>query len=180
MLKTKTRFRKCRYCKEKTVPYGAMQPFCFENDCIREHNRVTKEKKIRKDKQTLKDQDKGYLTKKAQEAFNKYIRTRDKANPCISCDHTGKRQRHAGHYRPVGRNKQHRFNEMNCHSQCSICNEKLSGNLIPYRVKLISIYGLEKVEALECDNSVRSYDLEELREIIETYKNKFAEISEKP
>ena len=179
MLKTKTRFRKCRYCKESTVPYGAMQPFCFENECIREHNRVTKEKKIRKDKQNLKELDKSYLTKIAQIAFNKYIRARDKGNPCISCDHTGKRQRHAGHYRPVGRNKQHRFNEMNCNSQCSICNEKLSGNLIPYRVKLIALYGLGRVEAMECDNSTKSYSVDELKEVTEIYRKKFKEISEK-
>ena len=159
------------------MPYGAMQPFCFKNECITEHNRVTKEKKIRKDKAEHKALDKGHLTKIAQTAFNKYIRARDKGNGCITCGNK-KRQMHAGHYRPVGRNARLRFNPMNCHSQCSICNNHLSGNLTPYREAMIKKYGILEVVQLESDNQPYKFTLDELNEIIETYRKKFIEISE--
>ena len=173
----KTRFRTCPHCREKFRPFNTFQTFCFKNDCILEHNRVTKAKKIRKDKQAHKALDKGHLTKIAQTAFNKYIRERDKDNGCITCGNKT-RQMHAGHYRPVGRNARLRFNELNCHIQCSQCNNHLSGNLTPYREAMIRLYTLPVVEELENDNDPYKFDLDELKEITETYRKKFKEIEE--
>ena len=139
--------------------------------------RVKVKREIRAAKKEFRDNDKPTLMKVAQQTFNKYIRLRDKDKPCITCGHTGNRQRHASHYRPVGRNAKHRFNEMNVHSACSICNTHLSGNLVPYREYLISEYGEKVVTDLESDNEAHSYTVDELKEIINTYKQKIKDIA---
>ena len=144
--------------------------------CAIDYAKEKEAKRIQKDKRkaikTFKDGDVPHLTKVAQQVFNKYIRKRDEHLPCISCTHNGNRQRHASHFRPTGRNHQLRFNEDNCHSSCSICNQHLSGNLIPYRVALIEKIGIDRVEALESNNTPKSYSVDELQTIIETYKQK--------
>lgn len=175
----KPRARKCLSCREYFKPKEQGITTC-STECAILHSKsnFTKQKvrEKRKAKKELHDNDRSALTKKAQGVFNKYIRLRDKAEPCISCGHTGRRQRHAGHFRPVGRNHQLRFNEDNCHSQCSICNNHLSGNLVPYREALITKIGEDKVIALEEDNETKSYSVQELREIIETYNQKIKEM----
>jgi len=124
-----------------------------------------------KEKKELYGNDKTQLAKKAQDAFNKYIRIRDKAKGCISCGNTT-RQMHAGHYRPVNRNYNLRFDEDNCHAQCTICNNYLSGNLVKYRENLIIKIGKTAVLALEEDNTTKKYSVQELQGIIEKYKEK--------
>lgn len=169
----------CKQCKEIFTPERSFQPCCgylcaidYAKAKIKEKQRVEHTKA----KADHKNNDKSHLTKICQTTFNKYIRLRDQHLPCISCGHNGRRQRHASHFRPVGRNKQHRFNEDNCHASCSICNSHLSGNLIPYREALILKIGLEKVEILENDNVTKKYSLEELREITDIFKQKIKEL----
>lgn len=88
------------------------------------------------------------LVQKLQTIFNKYIRLRDKNDPCISCGEAN-RTFHAGHYVAVGAKYGLRFNEDNVHKQCSRCNTFLHGNLINYRKNLIKKIGVDRVEALE-------------------------------
>lgn len=160
------------------TPDRTFQPVCSFK-CAISHAKAKTKVNATKDKRkaikAFKSSDKAHLTKIAQMTFNKYIRLRD-GNICITCGNTT-RQIHAGHYRPVGRNHKLRFNEMNCHSQCSICNNHLSGNLVPYREAMISIYGLIAVELLEADNAPYKYSVDELKEIIETYKKKLKEFT---
>ena len=169
--------RKCKAsdCEEMFEPRN-MQHQTHHYLCAMAYTKELKERRMAQDKRKavkeFKQSDKSELKKVAQQTFNKYIRLRDKDLPCISCDHDGKRQRHASHFRPVGRNSQHRYNEDNCHSACSICNSHLSGNLLPYRIALIEKIGIERVDALESDNSTKSYSVDELKEIIDTYKSK--------
>lgn len=175
----KPRSRKCLTCREWFKPKEDGITTC-STDCaiLYGQSNFTKQKvrEKRKAKQEYNQNDKPTLTKKAQQSFNKYIRLRDKAEPCISCGHTGRRQRHAGHFRPVGRNHQLRFNENNCHSQCSICNNHLSGNLIPYREALILKIGEDSVIELEEDNETKSYTCAELRDIIVKYNIKIKDM----
>jgi len=94
----------------------------------------------------------GKLQKKlAQIEFNRWIRWRDRKKGCVSCDKDKDwwGQWQAGHYKTVGARCDLRFNEDNCHKQCSKCNNHLSANLIPYRVELIERIGLPRVEALD-------------------------------
>jgi hypothetical protein len=124
----------------------------------------------------LKESKLSYWIPKAQFWFNKYIRMRDVNNPCISCNgwHTG--QYHAGHYRSVGSAPHLRFNELNCHRQCSVCNNHLSGNLIKYRVGLVEKIGTEKVEQLENDNTAKHYTIDDVKKLEAYYKAKCKEL----
>jgi len=192
----------CAYskCDNTFIPHNMWHKTCnwkcaidYQKETVAKH----KLKENRKALKEFKDGDIPHLTKTAQQAFNKYIRKRDEDLPCISCKHKDGfvliyneedeleyvpsnkatyRQRHAGHFRPVGRNHQMRFNENNAHSQCSICNNHLSGNLVPYREALIIKIGLDRTEALENDNTTKSYTVEELTDIIATYKQKYKDL----
>lgn len=164
--------KKCRYCKEHFTPFNSLQPFCFNTECIQEHNKVTREKKARKVKKEFKESDKSTLLKLAQTVVNKYIRLRDLNKPCISCEHIGERQIHAGHYRPMGNNQQLRFYTLNIFAQCSICNNYLSGNLANYRINLIKKLGLEKVELIEANQERGNYTVEYLQRLIKVFRKK--------
>jgi len=124
------------------------------------------EKAERKEK--LKDR-KWYL-KKAQQVFNKWIRNRDENESCISCTTRTAKQWDAGHYRTTAAAGQLRFNEDGCNKQCIPCNHHKSGNVGEYRIGLIQKIGLERVEALENNNEVKKWTIDELKEIIEKYK----------
>jgi len=115
------------------------------------------------------------LLKKAQTAFNAYIRARDAGKTCISCDtQLGSEPNtfDAGHYRSVGSAPHMRFVEDNCHGQCKHCNNWLSGNHVQYRKRLLERIGLEELEKLEADTTVRKYSKEELIQIAKTYREK--------
>jgi len=164
--------KKCRYCKDTFTPFNSLQPFCFKTECIQEHNKVTREKKARKVKKEFKESDKSTLLKLAQTVANKYIRLRDLNKPCISCEHIGERQIHAGHYRPMGNNQQLRFYTLNIFAQCSICNNYLSGNLANYRINLIKKLGLEKIEKIEANQERGNYTVEYLQRLIKVFRKK--------
>lgn len=166
----KRRQRKCKECRVWYTPTEDDQEVC-DALCAVAYAPKKMAKRKRKGIREFRAGDKAELTRDAQKHFNKYIRLRDKALPCISCGHTGNRQRHAGHYRPVGRNSRLRFNPLNCHSQCSICNNHLSGNLVLYREALILKIGLEPVIELEETNDPKKYTVEELKAVIKTAKD---------
>lgn len=134
-------------------------------------------KQIKRDLKEFKANDKSVLTPKAQQAFNAYIRERDRHLPCISCNRHHSGQYHAGHYKTVGARKDLRFNEDNCHKQCSVCNNHLSGNLAEYTINLIKKIGQDRFDKLE-KVEIKSYSVEELKEIIKTYKDKLKQLKE--
>ena len=165
--------KKCRYCKELFSPYNSLQPFCFKDSCIKEHNQKTREKKANKVKKDFKDNNKSELLKLAQMLVNKYVRIRDMNNSCISCGYIGNgRKWNGGHFRPAGNNQQLRFYTLNIFKQCEQCNSYKSGNLIPYRENLISKLGLEFVEKLECDQERGNYSVEYLQRLIKVFRKK--------
>ena len=111
------------------------------------------------------------LKKKAQNVFNAWIRKRDDGLPCISCG-SGQPE-HAGHYFSAGHNSKLRFDERNVAGQCIRCNYFLHGNQIGYRKGLIKRIGIEAVEQLESEASVKGaykWDRYSLIAIIEKYK----------
>jgi hypothetical protein len=112
--------------------------------------------------------------KEAQAAVNAYVRLRDANDPCISCDRpaTWDGQWHASHFRAVGSNPGWRFNLLNIHRSCSICNAWLSGNIGGYRPRLIEKIGLERVEMLEQESQVRKYDIEYLKRLKRIFREK--------
>ncbi|MEW5507091.1 recombination protein NinG [Pseudomonas antarctica] len=136
-----------------------------------------REIKVRKEK--LKSR--GEHMREAQQAFNEYVRTRDQAagHLCISSgkplDWSGNAV-DAGHYRSVGSAPHLRFDERNCHAQSKQDNRFLSGNAVDYRIGLIARIGQEAVDALEADQSVRKYTVEQIKGIKTYYRAKIREL----
>ncbi|SDG45638.1 Bacteriophage Lambda NinG protein [Pseudomonas extremaustralis] len=130
-------------------------------------------------KEALKSR--GDHMREAQQAFNEYIRARDQAagHLCISSgkplDWSGNAV-DAGHYRSVGSAPHLRFDERNCHAQSKQDNRFLSGNAVDYRIGLIARIGQEAVDALESDQSVRKYTIEEIKAIKAEYQAKTREL----
>jgi len=170
--------RKCKYCKQPFEPSVFLQKNCFEPDCVTEWINEVKQKnwqkkkaKLKADLMTLSD----YI-KLAQQVFNKYIRLRDAGQNCISCNKPPKKE-NAGHYYNANNHWNVRFNELNVHLQCEHCNTFLSGNLIEYRKYLINKIGLEQLTLLEAEaNKTRKFTVNELKKIINTYKEKIKEL----
>ena len=171
---------KCKVCKVKFDPRFFLQKTCIEPKCLAEWQKIEREAKAdkvhSKKKKELKDNDKSYRAKIAQQSFNAYIRVRDNDDPCISCQrhHTG--QYHAGHYRSVGAHPELRFEEYNNNKQCAPCNNHLSGNIADYRINLIKKIGLDKVEWLEGPHEPKKYTCAELKEIELLYKQKLKDL----
>lgn len=119
------------------------------------------------------------LVKKAQTAFNAFIRARDEGKPCISCGRYHDGQYHAGHYRSVGSAPELRFEELNVWKQCQPCNTHLSGNLINYRRALVEKIGIEAVEWLEGHHEKKKYTREQLKELNIRYRSETRKLKEK-
>lgn len=136
-------------------------------------------REIKVRKEALKTR--GDHMREAQQAFNEFIRTRDQAagHLCISSgkplDWSGNAV-DAGHYRSVGSAPHLRFDERNCHAQSKQDNRFLSGNAVDYRIGLIARIGQEAVDALEADQSVRKYTVDEIKAIKVEYRAKTREL----
>jgi hypothetical protein len=117
----------------------------------------------------------------AQHAFNRYVRLRDAARPCICCGRplqsagTGGLY-DAGHYRSVGSAPHLRFEPDNCHGQTKQCNRYGAGRAVDYRLGLIERIGLARVEALEADQIPRKWSREELIAIRDEFRAKAREL----
>ena len=181
------KMNKCKHCKKPASAKFGLNYFC-DTECAYNHARAIQAKKASKESFERRKRDKERLVqlksrsewlKEAQAVFNRFIRLRDAGLPCVSCGHpdNGSRQRHASHYKSVGGNPELRFNPLNCHASCSICNNYLSGNLVPYRVELIKRIGLEEVEKLEGKHEPLKLTVEEIKELIKTYKAKVKELT---
>ena len=166
--------KKCKECKTPFTPVRPMQSVCGPS-CAMKVARKVVEKKDKKETKLKLDalQTKPQLVKKAQTAFNAYIRARDAGKPCISCDKPldgGPNTFDAGHYRSVGSAPHMRYVEDQVHGQCKKCNRHLSGNAVEYRKRLLERIGLERLEQIESDNVLRKYTKEGLEEIARHYR----------
>ena len=188
--------RKCRHCRAEIPPkaksnHWQAAGFC-NCDCMASHglekarqqqqrkaDREAKAKRadMRKRKEALKSR--ADWAKEAQAAFNKWIRLRDAHLPCISCGRHHQGQYHAGHYRTVGANPELRFEPLNVHKQCAPCNNHKSGNIVEYRINLVSRIGQDAVDWLEGPHEPKRYTVDQLREIKREYTRKAREIERK-
>ena len=186
--------KKCRVatCRASFVPsrmgQAVCSPACAIIDGPRHAPKARKaladieRAEIRVRKEKLKSR--GDHMREAQQAFNAYIRARDQAagHLCISSgkplDWSGNAV-DAGHYRSVGSAPHLRFDERNCHAQSKQDNRFLSGNAVDYRIGLIARIGPEDVDALEADQSVRKYTVEDIKAIKAEYRAKTRKLKEK-
>jgi hypothetical protein len=183
MLSQKIKSKKCPICKTEFLPVRMGQKVCGPKCSwllVEQKKKEEYRKTTRKMKKALLDKDPAHWAVKAQKQFNKWIRLRDKNEPCISCrTHVGGMVYNysgsgfqAGHYRPAGNHSALRFNELNCHAQCVRCNMHKSANLTMYRIHLIEKIGLDKVEWLDNHNESKRWTAEELKEIYHDYRNR--------
>ncbi len=119
-----------------------------------------------------------HFRNQAQQAFNEFIRYRDRHLPCISCGRHHDGQYHAGHFRTTGANPELRFNEDNCHRQCAPCNNHLSGNLINYRPALILKIGQVRFDALMGQHELPKWGRDDYIRIRDEYRAKLKELKQ--
>ena len=172
----KPRKKKCKACGKIFQPERHFQKGCGI-PCVIKIVNDDKEKKYRKETRKRLGELKtlNELLKETQTVFNAYIRERDKKDSCISCRRHHGGQYHAGHYKTIGAHPELRFDENNCHKQCSPCNNHLSGNILEYRKGLIEKIGIEQVDLLEGPHEPRKYTREDARGIKVYYKTKLKE-----
>lgn len=138
-------------------------------------NKVAKAKKQEafKEKQERLYWDLPHQLKLTKNACNKFIRTLDKGQPCISCGRpVCGRNMEAGHFKSVGSHPELRFDPRNIYLQGSGCNQANSkrkkNNLTvakEYRERLIEKMGQAMVDWLEGPHKPRHYSCDELREL---------------
>lgn len=183
--------RKCKVCNEWFIPaFANIRWCCPEHGAIyamglRAKEKVKAEAKRIKAKHEAEKADRkrlaekkqqvkplSYFIKQAQQAFNEFIRYRDREEACISCGRQHEGQYHAGHFRTTGANPELRFNEDNVHKQCAPCNNHLSGNLIAYRPALIAKIGQARFDALMGPHEMPKWKREDYIRIRDEYRAK--------
>jgi hypothetical protein len=168
--------KRCKGCREVFTADRPMQVVCSYL-CAIDISKKMAAKAVKADKKETKLkldalQTKPQLVKKAQTAFNSYIRARDVGKTCISCDKPldgGANTFDAGHYRSVGSAPHMRFVEDNVYGQCKHCNNWLAGNHVQYRLRLLERIGEKQLDLLESDSVLRKYSREGLIEIARQY-----------
>lgn len=114
------------------------------------------------------------LEREYDRVFSLFIRHRDCPDGrgfCITCGALiAPETCDCGHY--IDRaHRATRWDELNCHSQCMICNRVKHGNLAAYRAALIQKYGLLAVEELErSKHSVFKMSRSDMSDKINYYK----------
>jgi hypothetical protein len=169
---------RCKNCKDKFEPIRFNHKYCLKDECIKAFVEEVKVKqwkvtktRMKNDLKTLQD-----WLKEAQTVFNKYIRLRDEGLWCISCNLPPKKK-NAGHYFSSGGHSNVRFDEDNVHLQCEACNTFLSGNLLQYQIGIQKKIGAQKLlELQERAHVTKKWTIDELKEIIQTYKKKVNEL----
>jgi len=175
--------RKCKVCPSLFTPKLPMQkvcgPMCALTFARSVKGKAAKVRQVKERRETKAALDairtKPQLVALAQKAFNGFVRARDAGKPCISCAQPLPPTAvggafDCGHYRSVGSAVHMRFVEDNAHGQCKHCNRHLAGNHVAYRAGLIARIGSQRVEQIECDQTLRKYSKEGLIEIARHYR----------
>ena len=183
---TQPRPRECAQCHSFFNPQRmgmrVCSPICASR-LVRAENAV-KKAEFKARKEAVKPR--GKLIEEAQKAFNAFIRARDAGKPCICCGKEFEPEKHggsadAGHYLSRGSAPHLRFDENNCFAQRKNCNRPGGTTRQAFRAGVVARIGLEAVEALEADTSVKKWTADDLRAIKATYAAKCRELKkEKP
>lgn len=178
----------CKACGEKFRPALSTQKACGvqcalalakkpENQAVARKAIAQRERReIQARKQKLKSR--ADYVREAQAIFNRWVRLRDEALPCISCGRHHQGKYDAGHYRTTAACPELRFDPLNVHKQCSPCNTQLSGNIVAYRLGLIRRIGEEAVDWLEGPHEAKRYTIDDLKAIKAEYQAKIKALEE--
>ncbi|EHD21803.1 MULTISPECIES: recombination protein NinG [Brenneria] len=114
--------------------------------------------------------------REAQAAFNRYVRLRDAGKPCISCGALPVQKlggtMDCGHFLTRGARPWLAFNLNNAACQCVRCNRDRAGAQKEFESGLIERIGPERVEALNCNNTPRKFDIEFFKRIKSIFTRK--------
>jgi hypothetical protein len=159
----KRRTRKCSVCKTPFQPRSMTHKAC-KPECAAAHIAAEKARKDKRERQEglAKLKRRADYLKEAQAAWNKYVRLRDAGKPCCSCGAMPE-QKYGGtmdcsHYRSRGSAPHLKFHLHNAAAACVKCNRFLGGNVAALRAGLIERIGLEKILAVEANNTPRKFD----------------------
>ena len=157
---TSTRAKYCKTCRRLVTLEKAHQAK------LRQLERSKKKKQKTKGVIRISD-----LKKKAQRVFNKWVRERDKGQPCLACGkHSDKMD--ASHYASQGSSGYLRYHPENVSNTCYSCNRFKHGNLISYREGLVKKIGEDRVKWIENNrHKTYKYTREQLNKIIECCKH---------
>ena len=178
--------KKCavRTCRAAFIPAQTFQTWCgpecglliarAKQDKQRKAVAQIERREIKVRKEKLKSR--ADHMREAQVCFNAWIRERDRLLPCISCGRHHQGKYDAGHYRTVGGNPTLRFEPLNCHKQCVPCNQHKSGDIVNYRINLVTKIGADKVDWLEGPHEPKKYTVDELQQIKALYRQKLRDL----
>ena len=113
----------------------------------------------------------------AQKSINRYVRLRDDALPCISCNRHHSGQYHAGHWLSRGAFPELAYCLLNINKQCAPCNNEKSGNQALYRVSLVKKIGIDKVEWLEGPHEPLKASIDYLKRIKKVFDKKYKRLN---
>ena len=173
---------RCKNCKEIFEPKHFNQKYCFNTECVsvwveksKKDNWKKLKKKMNAELETTQD-----LMKKCQSVFNRWVRLRDAGLPCITCEKPLGDKYDASHYFSSGGHKSVTFDPDNVHSSCVYCNRYLHGNLIKYQENIVKKIGAERLfELHKKAHETRKYSKDELRDLIEFYKELIKKLQKK-
>lgn len=200
---TTRKLKKCKVCGTKYPPFNGLQRVCgvpcamVEAKAKRARDDAKKaaesRRRTKRQKEAIKT--KGQLIADAWAWCSRYIRERDKAEPCISCGRYDNEiteplrggKWDAGHWKGKGAYPELRFHQMNIHKQCKSCNGgsgKYAGKSRSvsegYRTRLTEKIGVKMMEYFDGPESKHAQHLshDDIREIKEHYKQLFNTIKE--
>jgi hypothetical protein len=171
--------KKCKVCSLKFTPYKSTQVVCTPKCAIKlAFSKPVKPNyaKIKREKLESLDTKKQTYVKKVNAVkviFQKWIRERDKNEPCISCGAVTAIGFDGGHFYKAENYSGLIFDERNCFRQCQKCNRFLQGNNLEYANRLRLKFGIEWMEQLRLDaysTKIKKYTDEELEIIKQKYK----------
>jgi hypothetical protein len=149
------------------------------NDCAQSHTEWLKGKTAEENAKAGRKQDRAklqalrplsYFADKAQREVNRYVRLKERGNPCISCGNPWQENYQAGHYLSRGARPELRYHLGNLHIQCIPCNHHKSGNASMYRVNLVSLIGAQRVESLEGPRTLPKWARDDYQRIEKEFK----------
>jgi hypothetical protein len=179
-LQTVIREKACQVCGHDFLPFRSMQTVCGTK-CALKVGPITRRKArlARKmDRARLNEmRPLSYWVKQAQTAFNAWVRARDlrAGHGCIDCGRPFQPNKlggsvDCGHYLSRGSAPHLKFDERNAFAQMKSCNRPGGATRGDFRIGVIRRIGLEAVEALEADQTVKQYRKEDLIAIRDDYR----------
>lgn len=170
-------------CGRLFMPVRPMQSVCSPA-CAGRKVRADKKRErelTRAEKEAAKTS--GDLKEEAQDAFNAYIRYRDRNETCIDCGKPFEPNRpggsvDAGHFFSRGSSPHLRFNEDNVFSQRKNCNRAGGTTFAAFRAGVVNRIGEERTQAVEALAKITPPPMkkDDYREVRDTYRRKLRDL----